>query len=75
MENKFLKPFTITSAGFMAGLIIGKIFQHTQKKKQLELASKELDKLHEIQANEIKKNGKVSEETKQMIDDIVNKTL
>lgn len=73
--SNLIKPFTITTAGMVAGLIIGKVFSANDKKRKNEIAKAELERLHKIQETEIKKYGKVSDETRKMINSVIKNTL
>lgn len=61
--DKIVKSFTITGGAFAACLVLGKIFQNSDSKRKNQALMRELELEHDIQAAEIKKNGKVSEET------------
>lgn len=72
MKESLIKPFTITSLGLCICLVGTKVFQHFEKKQKADTVNAELNRLHEVQLAEIKKNGKTSDETKESIANIIN---
>lgn len=71
--NNLIKPFTITTAAFVAGLLINKAVAAKNQSRQIDIAEKELESLQDLRMKEYEKNGKVSDETSKAISKILEK--
>lgn len=69
--NNLIKPFTITTAAFVAGLLINKAVTAKTQSKKIEIAEKELESLRDLRTKEYENTGKVSEETSKAINKIL----
>lgn len=71
--NNLIKPFTISTAAFVVGMLINKAVTAKTTSKKIEIAEKELDALQELRIKEYENNGTVSEATNKAINKILEK--
>lgn len=73
-NNNLIKQFTVTGALFAVGYwILRPVLQNGDNKRKSQSLTRELELEHEVQMAEIKKNGKVSEETLERVNRLQKK--
>lgn len=74
-NNNLVKPFTITTAGVVAGYLATKAIKALNDKRKNDILKQELEHLHKIQDAEISKTGATSEKTENLIQMTLAKML